>query len=103
MNEHWKEIAEELGSYDVDEYGTRFPARRRKLIVVDGTFYDPGEHVDTEIACKRIADLEAEVARKDEALEFYAMVENWEADIGLTPNAIHDKGHLARSALEEEA
>jgi hypothetical protein len=61
MNEHWKEIAEELGSYDVDEYGTRFPARRRKLIVVDGTFYDPGEHVDTEIACKRIADLEAEV------------------------------------------
>jgi hypothetical protein len=73
MNEHWKEIAEELGSYDVDEYGTRFPALRRKLIVVDGTFYDPGEHVETELACKRIAELEAKVERlakeRDEARE----------------------------------
>jgi AAA+ ATPase superfamily predicted ATPase len=54
-------------------------------------------------AANEIEALVREVKRLRKALGFYALVENWEADIGLTPNAIHDKGHLARSALEEGA
>jgi hypothetical protein len=56
-----------------------------------------------DLACSRIAELEAKVERLREALEFYALVENWEADIGIMADATHDKGTRARVALEEEA
>jgi hypothetical protein len=92
MSERWEEIAEELGSYYVDEYGTRFPALRRKLIVVDGTFYDPGEHVETELACKRIAELEAKVERLREALRQIAEITDRMCVVRIT-----------REALDEEA
>jgi AAA+ ATPase superfamily predicted ATPase len=54
-------------------------------------------------AANEIEALVREVKRLRKALGFYALVENWEADIGIMAATTHDKGARARAALKEEA
>lgn len=68
MAERWEEIAEELESFDIDYYNARREQATRVKLRNGDSFYTPGDFLDAEIACKRIAELEAEVARKNAAL-----------------------------------
>lgn len=65
MAERWEEIAHELGSYDLENVG-RFYVSDYQMVRQDPTWRfngedvpsTPGGYVESEPACKRIAELE---------------------------------------------
>lgn len=53
-------------------------------------------------AADRIEELEAEMERLREALEYYAWADHYEGDNYLQPVVMDDRGQRARAALKQE-
>ena len=79
--DRWMEIAEELGSYDLGvAFQTQPDMVRAKRLGGPAGIYRPGEYVETEPACQRIAEMERQRAELLEALR--ALVPSDEQEAG---------------------
>ena len=79
-SDRWEEIAEELGSFSLGvSFQTQPDMVRAVRLGGPGGIYRPGEFVETEPACKRIAEHEARVEELLAALRpFGNIAKHWD-------------------------